>query len=155
MSKLLISVLSPVIFICSVFVNVSFAYESSGIVVENSYVRESIPGTDISSAYMALKNTSTKNVSLVTASSEVSDRIEIHQHTMENGLMKMRQVDSVEITAKEQVIFQPSGFHLMIFDLKAPLKANENIVITLYFDDKSTIDVNYLVKGLKQKHHHH
>lgn len=157
MNKLLLVVLSSLLLICSFFSNAYFANENTTIMVENSYARESIPGTSISSAYMTLKNTSSANVKLIAASSSVSKRVEIHQHTMENGLMKMRQRDDVEIAANDHVIFQPSGFHLMIFDLKKPLKANSNIIITLHFDDQSSVDVNYLVKGLKQKkkHHHH
>jgi copper(I)-binding protein len=148
-------VFSLVLLMCSVIVNSSFASENSAIVAENGYARESIPGTTISSAYMTLKNVSSKNLRIIAASSSVSDRVEIHEHTMENGLMKMRQRDSVEILANDSTIFQPSGFHLMIFDLKQPLKAKENIMITLHFDNQSSLDVNYLVKGLKQKKHHH
>jgi len=116
---------------------------------------ESIPGTSISSAYMTINNLSAKNIRLIAASSAVSERIEIHEHTMADGLMRMRQRDYVEILAKDTTLFQPSGFHLMIFDLKQPLKAEENIIITLFFDDQSSIAVNYSVKGLKQKKHHH
>lgn len=148
-------VLTLVLLIFSVLVNSVFANESNGMVVENSYARESIPGTTISSAYMTLNNISKNNLRLIAASSSVSDRVEIHEHTMENGLMKMRQREYVEILAKDSTVFQPSGFHLMIFDLKQPLKAKENIKITLHFDDESSIDVNYLIKGLKQKKHHH
>ncbi|MBA6327778.1 copper chaperone PCu(A)C [Colwellia sp. MB02u-6] len=139
----------------SVFANVSLASENTKLVVENGYARESIPGTSISSAYMTIKNLSAKNIRLIAAASAVSDRIEIHQHTMSDGLMRMRQRDYVEISAQNNTVFQPSGFHLMIFDLKKPLKAQENIIITLSFDDQSSIDVNYTVQGLKQKKHEH
>jgi copper(I)-binding protein len=137
----------------SVFANVSLASENAKLVVENGYARESIPGTSISSAYMTIKNLSAKNIRLIAATSAVSDRIEIHQHTMSDGLMRMRQRDYVDISAQNSTVFQPSGFHLMIFDLKQPLKAKENIIITLYFDDQFSIDVNYTVQGLKQKKH--
>jgi copper(I)-binding protein len=155
MRNIISPVFSLVLLISSVFVGFSFASEKSEIIVENGYVRESIPGTTISSAYMTLNNSSSKNLRLVAASSSVSERVEIHEHTMTGGLMRMRQRESVEILANDSTIFQPSGFHLMIFDLKQPLKAKENITITLHFDDQSSIDVNYLVKGLKQKKHHH
>ena len=155
MRNIISPVFSLVLLISSVFVGFSFASEKSEIIVENGYVRESIPGTTISSDYMTLNNSSSKNLRLVAASSSVSERVEIHEHTMTGGLMRMRQRESVEILANDSTIFQPSGFHLMIFDLKQPLKAKENITITLHFDDQSSIDVNYLVKGLKQKKHHH
>jgi hypothetical protein len=143
------------ILVSSVFTKVSLASDNAKLVVENGYARESIPGTSISSAYMTIKNLSAKNIQLIGAVSPVSDRIEIHQHTMSDGLMRMRQRDYVEISAQNSTVFQPSGFHLMIFDLKKPLKAKENIIITLSFDDQSSIDVNYTVQGLKQKKHEH
>lgn len=155
MSNVFSPVVSLVLLISCVFANAGVASESTAVLVENGYARESIPGTSISSAYMAISNLSAKNIKLVAASSSVSDRIEIHQHIMSDGLMRMRQRDYVDILAKNIVIFQPSGFHLMMFDLKQPLKAKEHIVITLHFDDKSSIDVNYTIKGLKRKKHHH
>ena len=146
---------SLVIFVSIVFTHAGFASENTKILVEDGYARESIPGTSISSAYMTIQNLSSKNIRLIAASSVVSERIEIHQHIMADGLMRMRQRDYVEISAKNSTVFQPSGFHLMIFDLKHPIKAQENIIITLHFDDQSSIDVNYTVQGLKQKKHHH
>ena len=155
MRNIFLPLISLVILVSSVFANTSLASENAKLVVENGYVRESIPGTSISSAYMTIKNLSAKNIRLIAAASAVSDRIEIHQHTMSDGLMRMRQRDYVEISAQNSTVFQPSGFHLMIFHLKQPLKAKENIIITLYFDDQSSIDVNYTVQGLKQKKHEH
>ncbi|MBA6295317.1 copper chaperone PCu(A)C [Colwellia sp. MB02u-9] len=155
MRNVLLPIILLMIVVSSVFANVSLASENAKLVVENGYARESIPGTSISSAYMTIKNLSAKNIRLIGAASAVSDRIEIHQHTMSDGLMRMRQRDYVEISAQNSTVFQPSGFHLMIFDLKQPLKAKENIIITLSFDDQSSIDVNYTVQGLKQKKHEH
>ncbi|MBA6293054.1 copper chaperone PCu(A)C [Colwellia sp. MB3u-70] len=155
MRNVFLPIISLVIVVSSVFANISLASENTKLVVENGYARESIPGTSISSAYMTIKNLSAKNIRLIAATSAVSDRIEIHQHTMSDGLMRMRQRDYVEISAQNNTVFQPSGFHLMIFDLKHPLKAKENIIITLSFDDQSSIDVNYTVQGLKQKKHEH
>ncbi len=154
MRNLLSSVISVLLLISSVYSNLVFAVENKAILVENGYARESIPGTNISSAYMTLSNLTTKKIRLVSIESAVSERIEIHDHTVVDGLMRMRQRDYVDILANDTVHFQPSGLHLMIFDLKQPLKAKENIRITLHFDDQSSIDVNYTVKGLKQKKHH-
>ncbi|MFT5815849.1 MAG: copper(I)-binding protein [Psychroserpens sp.] len=155
MRNLFSSVILLVLLVSSALTNVGFTSQSTEVLVENGYVRESIPGTSISSAYMTIKNLSPSNIRLIAASSAVSQRIEIHQHTMANGLMRMRQRDYVDVSAQSSTVFQPAGFHLMIFDLKQPLKAKENIIITLHFDNKSSIDVNYAVQGLKQKKHEH
>lgn len=154
MKNLLPLITSVTFLISSYFISPEALAESAKIVVENSYARESIPGTSISSAYMTLNNLANNKIRFIAATSAVSDRIEIHQHTLDNGMMRMRQVDAVEISANGAVIFQPSGFHLMLFDLKRALKAEESIIITLHFDDDSSVDVNYNVKGIKQKKHH-
>lgn len=149
------AILLVALFVSNGLISIGFAKEVSAIKVSEAYARETIPGTNISSAYMTLVNSTKRNISIVAASSKVSESIEIHEHTMKDGLMKMRQRDAVEIAANNQIKFQPSGFHLMIFDLKQPLKAGENIIITLHFDDKSQIDVDYAIKSIKQKKHHH
>lgn len=149
------AILLLALFVSNGLISIGFSQEVSVIKVSEAYARETIPGTNISSAYMTLVNATKRNMNIVAASSEVSENIEIHEHTMKDGLMKMRQRDTVEIAANSRVKFQPSGFHLMIFDLKQPLKAGENIIITLYFDDKSQVDINYAIKSIKQKKHHH
>ena len=155
MSNLFSSGVSVTLLLSSIVASIACANDNLEVVIDKPYARESIPGTSISSAYMTITNKSASSVKLVAASSEVSKRVEIHQHTMTDGLMRMRQVDYVEILAKNSKTFQPSGLHLMIFDLKQPLKAQENVIITLHFDNQASIDVNYTVKGLKQKKHHH
>jgi|TARA_R110002012_G_scaffold69609_5_gene180107 copper(I)-binding protein len=155
MRNIFLAIISLVFFVNSAFASTGDNDHNAKVLVQSSFARESIPGTSISSAYMAINNISTKDLRLISATSSVTDRIEIHEHTMANGLMRMRQVEYVDISAKDTVLFQPSGLHLMIFDLKQPLKAKENITITLHFDDQSSIDVNYTIKGLKQKKHHH
>ena len=106
---------------CFTLLNISgdvFAAEHSNqITVEGSYIRAKIPGTDITSAYMTIKNKGDEAVMLIGASSQFSDRIEIHQHTMSDGMMKMRQVQQLLIKDKNQVILQPMGYHLMIFNV--------------------------------------
>lgn len=151
----LLPIVSMALLVGTIFSNAVFGTQHTEIIVKNAYARESIPGTTISSAYMTLDNSSAKAKRLISAKSLVSDRIEIHEHTMADGLMRMRQRQQVEILANSQVTFKPSGLHLMMFDLKRPLKAKENIIISLYFDDLSRVDVNYTVQGLKQKKHQH
>jgi len=136
----------------------SIAMATQGLIeVNEGYVRESIPGTSISSAYMLIQNSTKERVKLIGAESAVSDKIEIHEHIMENDMMKMVKRESLTISANQAVKLQPSGYHLMVFDLKKPLSAGEEIAITLIFSNQSRVTVNLPVKGKKQKasHHHH
>ena len=142
------------------------AKESPIIVIENPYVRATIPGTSISSSYMEIENKGDKTITLLGASSSVSPRIEIHQHTMHDGMMRMRKLNSIDIKPKERVKLQPSGLHLMLFDVKTPLKAKQNIELTLHFSNEYSIATQVPVYSPTQektaqgkepemhKHHH-
>jgi copper(I)-binding protein len=111
------------------------------ISVEHAYIRSSIPGTTITSSYMKIENKGEKTVTLLGASSKISPRIEIHQHSMSGGMMRMRQLDSIDINAKQQIVLQPSGLHLMLFDIKQPLQAQQKVEFTLNFLNQSPITI--------------
>jgi hypothetical protein len=138
-------------------VNVFFINNARGqdLQVSDGHVRETIPGTTISSAYFTIENTTEKSVTLVGASSNVSPRIEIHNHKMVNGMMSMQQQKLVIIPAHQSVVLQPSGLHLMIFDVKKPLQHGESIGLTLHFSAFPDVVVQLPVLGIKHKHHQH
>ena len=115
--------------------------QKSTISVEQAYIRSSIPGTTITSSYMIIENKGEKTVTLLGASSKVSPRIEIHQHSMSDGMMRMRQLDSININPKQKIILQPSGLHLMLFDVKKPLQAQHNVKLTLNFSNTPSVTI--------------
>jgi len=142
--------------IFSVFTSFS---SMANVDIEKPYVRATIPGTSVSSAYMKLHSSYDKAVKLVAVKSTVSERVEIHEHTMADGMMKMRQVESLTIAPKGSVMLQPSGYHIMIFNLSKPLKEGEEIALTLVFDNNTQQLVKVPVHSIKRKkqkaHHHH
>ena len=143
-----ISHLFLLFFICSFFAIANeLPNENTGlepkvmISVENAYIRSSIPGTTITSSYMVIENKGEKTVTLVGANSKISPRIEIHQHSMSDGMMHMRQLDSIEIKAKQRIVLQPSGLHLMIFGIKNPLQTQQQIELTLNFSNNLPVTI--------------
>lgn len=140
----------------------AFAVEhDSKIMIKSPYIRATIPGTTISSAYMSIENKNSKPVTLIGASALFSDRIEIHQHIMSDGMMKMRQVEQILIQANEEEILQPMGYHLMIFNINKPLKPEDTLSLTLHFKQQKDLVVTIPVRSIKQvkpakkQHHHH
>ncbi len=133
-------------------VSYSQAMDSIKIIIKNSYIRETIPGTSISSAYMTIKNTGQQARKLIAITSDISPRIEMHQHLIRHdGMMKMRKINTIEIPAHQQTVLQPSGLHLMLFDLKKPLISSQIVNMRLHFDNKSTMIVQVPVVSLKQQ----
>ena len=137
------------------------AFAAVGVTVEDAYVRETIPGTTISSAYMKISNASAKNLAIVKATSSVSPRVELHEHSMADGMMRMRQVAEISLPAQTSIVLQPSGLHVMLFDLEQPLQAGQSIELVLHFANGTEQPVTAHVQSIKQKRaqqthvHHH
>lgn len=89
-------------------------------------------------AFMVLKNTGDKDVKLVKAENSASKITELHTHINEGGVMKMRPVPAVDIKARGEAVLKPGGLHVMLIDLKGPMKEGDKVAITLGFDDGSS-----------------
>jgi copper(I)-binding protein len=109
------------------------------VTIQDAWARPSNPGSTVGAAYMTL--TSSKDASLVEAKADVSDSVEIHSMSMENGVMKMRMLESLDLSAGKPYKLSPGGFHLMLFDLKKPLRVGDsvNFVLTFKLANKSLV----------------
>ena len=78
---------------------------------------------------------------------------------MVDGMMKMGKVEKLDVEAGSSVVLQPSGYHLMIFNLKEPLKAGTHKPLTFHFSDNSEFTISVPVTSLKNSkrssHNHH
>lgn len=105
------------------------------ISISNAWARATAPGQQVAAAYMNLK--SKQGATLIKAESDLAGNVEIHSMMMENDVMKMRMLDELPLPAGEVVSLEPGGYHLMLFDLKQPLRAGEEGEFKLYFRNKS------------------
>jgi copper(I)-binding protein len=112
---------------------VSCTQADNGVVISNAWVRAAAPGQEVGAAYMTLQ--STRDTTLIKAESAAAGSVEIHSMTMSNGVMQMRKMDTLPLSAGKPAKLEPGGFHLMLFDLKKPLKAGEQVEFTLHFKD--------------------
>lgn len=103
--------------------------------ITDSWVRESAPGQSVGAAYMTL--TSPQDSTLVYVETPTAGSVEIHSMSMENNVMKMRMLEELPLKAGQPEKLAPGGFHLMLFDLKTPLKAGELAPFKLCFKDKT------------------
>lgn len=112
------------------------------ISVADPYVRMSPPGTKTTGAFMTIKNAGDKEARVVSAASSVANVTELHNHINDNGVMRMRQVKEIVVPAKGETALKPGGYHVMLIDMKAPLKEGEHVVINLGFADGSSKEVH-------------
>lgn len=97
--------------------------------IEDARARASVPGQD--SALLDLTITSKQPATLTAISSPASKTVELHSMTHENGVMKMREVKTLELPAGKRINLDKNGYHLMLTGLNAPLKAGETVALTL------------------------
>jgi copper(I)-binding protein len=122
----LFSLLSLTIVLCACEAN-------HGVAIMDNWVRANAPGQSVGAAYMTLL--SAQDSTMIKAEADVAGAVEIHSMKMENGVMKMRMLEELPLKAGKTEKLAPGGFHLMLFDLKKPLTAGENVNFTLSFKD--------------------
>lgn len=125
--------------------------------VQNPYVRAVPPGQPNSAAFMMLKNNSAKEVSLIRAQSGVAEAVELHTHTMDQGVMKMRRVPEIRIPGNGMTHLKPGGFHVMLIGLKQNLFEGQKVSVKLYFSNGSMAIVEMPIRkvlvGMKKMAH--
>ena len=105
---------------------------------ENAYVREVPPVSRTSAAFMTLRNTGAEDHAVVAARSPAAAIVELHTHLLgDDGMHRMREVEQIDVPAGGDTVLQPGGLHVMLIDLAAPLKAGDQVELTLVYDDES------------------
>ncbi len=133
---------------------------AGNVIVDDAWARATAPGQENGSVGLVI--TSSKDARLIAVTTTTAKFAEIHTMSMDNGVMKMRQLKDLPLPANQPVKLGPGGDHLMLFNLKKPLKAGEHIPLTLtiQFGDKSTekIKIKAQIRSLTSghdNHHHH
>ncbi len=120
-------------------------FKAGDITIERPWVRPTAGTTMMSAAYMTLKNSGKDADTLKSASYADAEKVEVHEHINDNGVMKMRQVQGgLAIPAGATVTFQPGGYHLMLIGLKHSLTEGQTLPLKLSFAHAG--DVEFQVK---------
>jgi copper(I)-binding protein len=112
-------------------IGVALGAHAGGLEITDGYVREMPPGQTVSAAFMVLRNTTAQPIALVAATTDAADRAEIHGHRHSASGMSMHKVLRLEVPAGATQPLQPGGYHLMLIGLKRPLRAGDQVGITL------------------------
>lgn len=79
----------------------------------------------------------------------------MHESKMSGDVMEMRQLQSVPLGAREEMIFEPGGLHVMLVNLKQDLNAGDEIDITLHFKNYQDIPLRVPVQDTPASEHDH
>lgn len=133
----------------------SFSVYAGDIQVEGAWSRATAPGQDAAMVDIAI--VSAKDARLVGFSSPACKSAQVHSMSHEGGMMKMREVKSVDLPAGKRVVLGEAGYHLMLVGLNAPLKAGESLPLTLNVkvgNSEVKVETRAEVKPLTESQHH-
>ena len=110
-----------------------------------AYAFQTAPQQRNGAAFLTINNADTQEHILDSVIGDVAGHIEIHSMSMDGGKMEMRKLDSLPVPAQSHVALTPSGYHLMLIDLNAPLTLDQDFPLSLHFKDGSVIETSVRV----------
>lgn len=130
-------------------------FKLGAIDIGHPHARATSAGQAVGGGFLKLSNGGAAD-KLVSASTEVAKSVELHTMRMEGDVMRMRQLDAIELPAGQTVELKPGGMHLMFMGLKAPLKAGDSFPLKLRFEKAGEVTVQVKVEaaGASTKHTH-
>jgi copper(I)-binding protein len=133
-------------------------YKAGPITVTQPWSRATPKGATVGGGYLKITNTGTAPDRLVGGSTDAAKRFEVHEMSMDGGVMKMRALpNGVEIAPGATVEFKPGGYHVMFVDLAKPLAKGGTVKAQLIFEKAGKLDVEFTVEaiGASPKQHRH
>jgi len=122
-------------------------YKAGSLEIDHPWSRATPKGTKIGAGYLTIKNTGSAPDRLVGGSMADAVSVEIHEMTMDGGVMKMRPVaGGLEIKPGETVELKPGSFHIMLTGLKQPLEKGQKVKGTLEFEKAGKVEMEYTVE---------
>ncbi len=112
--------------------------------IENAFARPTPGGATVAAGYVTIVNSGNTPDRLVSVTSDISAKTQIHEMKMNNGVMEMRELpNGLPIPAGATVALKPGGYHIMFVDIKHPVKPGDVIHTTLTFEKAGKVDVAF------------
>jgi len=123
-------------------------YRVGDLRIVHPWSRATPPTAKVGAGYMSILNGGSSADRLVSASSPVAGRVEIHEMRLRDGVMRMRErADGLALPAGETVALRPGGFHIMLMDLRAPLAQGTRVPLRLMFERAGAVDVELQIEA--------
>lgn len=146
LATVLATVMAPVLFLILLPHAHAHDFSVGPVMVSNPWSPPLPPISENGVAYLNLSNHEMKADRLVAASTPVADRVEFHTSVKSGSMMMMEKMQAVELPAHGNVALEPGGMHVMLIDMKNPLKKNTSFPLTLTFEHAGTVTVDVTVR---------
>ncbi|WP_417685220.1 copper chaperone PCu(A)C [Roseibium sp.] len=122
------------------------------ITVSKTWTRATPPKAMAGGGFAEITNSGSEDDRLVAASSPAAGRVELHEMAVNDGVMKMRQLENgIEVPAGQTVALQPGGLHIMFMALNGPFKEGETVPVTLTFEKAGEVEIDLKVEKIGAK----
>ena len=144
---------SPAVFAAFVLIAATPACQAhevttEGVTVAHPWARATPGGVTNGVAYLEIREAEGTDDRLLSVSSPVAGRAELHTHIMDGDVMRMRRIDGVTLKPGGSVVLTPHGDHVMLMDLKQPLKEGDLVKLTLTFEKAGPVEVEATVEPI-------
>ena len=123
--------------------------KAGDLVITQAWSRATPGGAKIAGGYLTIENKGSSADRLLRGAADISGKIEVHEMSMNNGVMTMRELDKgLAIEPGKIVKLAPGGYHLMLMDLKGALKQGDKVPVTLEFEKAGKVKLSLDVQGV-------
>lgn len=122
--------------------------KSGGVRIEHPFARPSAGTAGAGAAYMTIRGGATGDKLVSGLAAAVAGRVELHDHIREGDVMRMRKIDAIDVPAHGAAELKPGGLHVMLMNLKQPLKTGESFDLTLVFEKAGAVTVTVPVLAM-------
>lgn len=121
-------------------------YAVGAVRIVEPWARATAGASPNGAAYMTLSVVGTEADRLLAITTPVAKRAALHTHVMDDGVMKMRPVESIEVAPGSPTVLQPGGQHIMLMGLTAPLREGDTFAMTLTFERAGEVEIELVVQ---------
>ena len=123
--------------------------KAGDLVISQAWSRATPGGAKIGGGYLTIENKGATADRLIGGSGDVAAKVEVHEMSMKDGVMTMRPLDKgLAIEPGKTIKLAPGGYHLMLVDLKSPLKQGDKVPVTLEFEKAGKVKLSLDVQGM-------
>ena len=117
------------------------AGEGGGIRIENARLPEMPPAAKTAAIYLDIVNSGAADRLLSAQAEATANQTELHATQFEGDIMRMRKIEAVDLAAGATTALKPGGLHIMLIELKQPLRASQSVPLALRFEKAGTVQI--------------
>ena len=126
--------------------------KAGDLVISQPWSRATPAGAKVASGYLTIANKGTTPDRLLGGSSDAAAKVDVHEMASNGGVMTMRALDDgLALPPGATMTLSPGGYHLMLNDIKKPLKQGDSLPVTLKFEKAGDVAVTFNVMGVGAK----